>query len=127
MLDDQPQLRALVKHYQDAIAHLPDLDLIPPRWLHVTMQGIGFTDEISTAELAAVSESIGERLHGVEPPVTSLHRPTIHLEAVVLEADRSEPLYQLRPAMYDAIATELGPATFGEPRPERGQFTYVNN
>ena len=23
---------------------MPDVDLIPPQWLHMTMQGIGFTD-----------------------------------------------------------------------------------
>jgi hypothetical protein len=66
-LDDQPQLRELVRQYQDAIAHLTNLDLIPARWLHITMHGIGFVDEISTADLAAVTEHLGERLHRLHP------------------------------------------------------------
>jgi 2'-5' RNA ligase len=131
--EHQPQLRALVKQYQDAIEHLPNLDLIPARWLHITMQGIGFADEISTTDLAAVTERMGERLRGLEPPVTTFHQPTIWREAVVIKADPAEPLYQLRLAMYDTIATVLGPVKFSEPRPEAGQFTphvsiaYVNN
>src|SRR5690348_7434574 len=50
-LDDQPQLRQLVARYQQAIEDRPGLDLIPPEWLHITMQGIGFTDEIGITEL----------------------------------------------------------------------------
>ena len=132
-LDNQPQLRALVRQNQDAIAHLPNLDLIPARWLHVTMQGIGFTDEISTADLAAVTGRLGERLRIMKAPVATFERPTIHPEAVVLEADPPEPLYQLRLAMYETIASVLGPDKFSEPRPEPGRFkphvsaAYVNS
>ena len=132
-LDDQPQLRALVRQYQDAMADLPYLDLIPARWLHVTMQGIGFTDEIRTADLAAVTDRLGERLRSMEAPVATFHRPVIHPEAVLLEADPPEPLYQLRLAMYETIAAVLGPDKFTEPRPQPGQFkphvsaAYVNN
>jgi 2'-5' RNA ligase len=132
-LDDQPQLRALVRQYQDAMAHLPNLDLIPARWLHVTMQGIGFTDEISTADLAAVTGRLGERLRIMKAPVATFERPTIHPEAVVLEADPPEPLYQLRLAMYETIASVLGHDKFSEPRPEPERFkphvsaAYVNS
>ena len=132
-LNDQPQLRALVHQYQDALAHLPNLDLIPARWLHVTMQGIGFTDEISTADLGAVTRRLRERLGSMEAPVVTFHRPTIHPEAVLLKAKPSEPLYQLRLAMYEAIASALGPDKFSEPQPELGRFqphvsaAYVNS
>jgi 2'-5' RNA ligase len=132
-LDDQPELRALVLHYQDAMRHLPYLDLIPPRWLHITTQGIGFVDEIRPADLAAVTEAIRERLLDVEPPVAKFHRPTIQPEAVLLKAHPPQPLYQLRMCLYDTIACVLGPDKFSEPRPEPRQFTphvsaaYVNS
>ena len=132
-LDNQPQLRGLVRHYQDALAQLPGLDLIPARWLHITMQGIGFTDEISTADLAAVTAGLAEQLRAVEPPVATFHRLTIRPEAVLLKAEPPESLYRLRLVMYDAVASVLGPAKFSEPRPEPGQFrphvsgAYVNS
>lgn len=132
-LDGQPRLRALVRQYQNAIAHLPNLDLIPPHWLHVTMQGIGFTDEVSATELAAITSRLGERLRGMKAPAATFRRPTIHPEAVVLEAEPLEPLYQLRLAMYEVVASVLGPDRFHEPSPEAGHFTphvsvaYVNS
>jgi len=122
-LDDQPQLRALVKHYQDALWHLPDLDLIPPQWLHITTQGIGFADEIGPEGLAAVTTAVQGRLRDLEPPVTTFHRATVRAKAVLLKAEPPQPLYQLRIAVYDAIASVLGPGKFSEPRPEPRQFT----
>ena len=86
-LDDQPQLRELVGRYQDALRHLPNLDLIPPQWLHITTQGIGFADEISPADLADVTAAVQERLRGLEPPVATFHRATIRPEAVLLKAE----------------------------------------
>ena len=68
-LDDQPQLRELVGRYQDAFRHLPNLDLIPPQWLHITTQGIGFADEISPADLATATQRYKNGC------VTSNHRP----------------------------------------------------
>jgi 2'-5' RNA ligase len=132
-LDGQPQLRALVKHYQDAISHLPNLDLIPPQWLHITTQGIGFADEIWPEDLAAVTAAVGERLRRLEPPRATFHRPTIRHEAVYLRADPPQPLYQVRMAVYDAITSVLGPDKFSEPRPGPQQFTphvsaaYINS
>lgn len=121
-LEDQPELRGLVRRYQDTIGHLPDLDLIAPRWLHITLQGIGFADDISPADLAAVTERIGERLRAMRPPVTTFHRPTIRPAAVFLKADPAEPLYRLRLAVHQAIASTVGPGHFDEAAPEPGRF-----
>jgi 2'-5' RNA ligase len=132
-LDDQPQLRELVKRYQDAMGHLPNLDLIPPQWLHITTQGIGFADEIGAADLAAVTAVVRERLVGLEPPAATFHRATVRWEAVLLTADPPQPLYQLRLALHDAISSVLGPGKFSEPRPGPRQYTphvsaaYVNS
>ena len=57
-LDDQPELRELIDHYQGALAHLETLDLIPPGSLYLTMQRIGWADEVSPAELEVVAERI---------------------------------------------------------------------
>jgi 2'-5' RNA ligase len=121
-LEDQPELRGLVRRYQDTIGHLPNLDLIAPRWLHITLQGIGFADDISPAELAAVSERIGERLRGMRPPTTTFHRPTIRPAAVFLKAEPPEPLHRLRLALHQAIASTVGPGHFDEAAPEPGRF-----
>ena len=119
-LDDQPQLWNWSGATKTPSSNLPNLDLIPPQWLHITTQGIGFADEISPADLTAVTAAVQERLRDLEPPVATFHRATILPEAVLLKANPPQPLYQLRLALYDAIASALGPAKFTEPRPEPG-------
>ena len=65
-LDDQPQLRDLVAGYQQALTGMTGIDLIPPQWLHLTMQGIGFTDEISAAELVALDHALPAELGTID-------------------------------------------------------------
>jgi 2'-5' RNA ligase len=121
-LEDQPELRGLIRRYQDSLRGMPHLDLIAPRWLHITMQGIGFADDISPAGLAAVTQRIGERLRGMHPPAVTFHRPTIRPAAVFLTAEPAGPLYEMRLAIHRAVASATGPGQFDEPAPEPGRF-----
>jgi len=131
-LDDQPQLRELIRHYQDALAHLGNLDLIPPGSLHLTMQRIGFVDEVSPAELAAVAGRLADRLRDVPGPVVTFHEPTVREEAVFLKALPAEPIYALRVAVYQSIAAVLGPRALPLAPPGRERYlphvsvAYVN-
>jgi 2'-5' RNA ligase len=43
----------------------PGLDLIPKEWLHLTMQGVGFTDEVSDQDLTAIADAAQVRLADV--------------------------------------------------------------
>jgi len=132
ILDDQPYLRELIRRYQDALAHLGNLDLIPPGSLHLTMQRIGWADEVSPAELKAVAERITDRLRGAPGPVVTFQVPTVREEAVYLEALPAEPIYALRLAVYQAIAAVLGPLALPVAPPGPGQYVphvsvaYVN-
>ncbi|MGH3255915.1 MAG: 2'-5' RNA ligase family protein [Streptosporangiaceae bacterium] len=131
-LDDQPQLRELIDHCQDALAHLENLDLIPPGSLHLTMQRIGWADEISSTELEVVAERIADRLRDAPRPVVTFHQPTVWDEAIVLKALPAEPIYALRVAVYQAIEAALGPRALPVAPPAPEQFVphvsvaYVN-
>jgi hypothetical protein len=50
------------------LAGLPGLDLVPGQWLHLTTQGVGFTDEVSDTDLTAITSAARTRLAAVEPP-----------------------------------------------------------
>lgn len=115
-LDDQPHLRQLVATYQAVLGNVPIVDIIPARWLHLTMQGIGFTDEISDQEIQRVLSQLRDRLSTVQPPAVTFQWPTVGREAVYLTAQPPEPLQQIRLTAYDAIATELGRDAFHETR-----------
>jgi len=131
-LDDQSQLRELIRHYQDALAHLGNLDLIPPGSLHLTMQRIGFADEVSPAELKAVAGQVTDRLRDAPRPVVTFCQPTVREEAVYFRALPAEPIYTLRLAVYQAIAAVLGPRALPVAPPGREQYVphvsvaYVN-
>jgi 2'-5' RNA ligase len=59
-------LHELVDQLQPALAG-PELDLIPQRWLHLTMQGVGFTDEVSDEDVVAIADAAAARLAHVPP------------------------------------------------------------
>lgn len=122
LLDDQPDLRDLIRQYQDALAGLSILGRIPDRWLHMTMQRLVFVDQIDASGLDRVTEALRERLADFAAPTATFHRPTIVSEAVYLRADPPGPLYDLRLAMHEAVAAALPPETFPEPRPQPGSF-----
>jgi len=121
-LDDQPQLRTLVAIYQQAIQNLPGLALIPAPWLHITMQGMGFTDEIGPAELDELAEALTRVLSRIDPPTVSFRHLTVHPEAIYLKAHPADALYPLRTGMHRAAASVLGPDRFTENMPDREHF-----
>jgi 2'-5' RNA ligase len=132
ILDDQPELRALVARYQTATKTLPVLDHIPAQWLHITAQGIGFVDEISPDELDAVRQGIADELAQIEQPTVTFERPTIRPEAVVLLASPTEPLYEVRLRIHRAVVAVLGDERV-EPMPKPEDYNphvttaYVNS
>ena len=44
--------------YHTAIQQIDGLDLIPREWLHITVQGLAFIEDISTEDLASVLKTI---------------------------------------------------------------------
>jgi 2'-5' RNA ligase len=130
--DDQPRLRALVAEYQAATKTLPMLDQIPPQWLHITAQGIGFVDEISPEEAEAIHQGIAHELRQVEQPTVTFERPTIRPEAIVLMAHPAEALYAVRQRMHRAIVEVIGDER-AEPLPRQEDYhphvstAYVNS
>ncbi len=52
--EDQTEVVDLAAQYRDRLSRQPELDLIPPRWLHLTMQGIGFVDQVDAADVEAI-------------------------------------------------------------------------
>ncbi|MGC9667946.1 2'-5' RNA ligase family protein [Planosporangium sp. 12N6] len=106
--DDQPDLQRLVAEYQDPLREIRGLDLIPARWLHLTMQGIGFVDEVEANHVAALAAAAAEKLATVPAPVVTFHRPVIRSEAVYLPAQPADGVHAVRSAVREAISEVLG-------------------
>jgi hypothetical protein len=130
--EDQPSVQQLVLTYQAALAELPGLDLIPERWLHLTMQGIGFTDEISKEEITAVTGALRDHFRTVTPPVVTFYRAATWRDALTLPAEPANALRQLRQGAYEVIQAILGPDRMHEPPETIAQYrphvsvAYIN-
>lgn len=120
--NNQPDLHRLIDRYQDVLRTFTGLDPIPRRWLHLTMQGIGFTDEVTHAELDSVIMAITMRLAGTPIPVVSFHRPVTRPEAIYLPAQPTKPLATVRAKIRSAIADTLGPGRVPEQREQLAGF-----
>src|SRR5687767_5412913 len=55
--EDQDDVHSLVMEYQSALRNVVGLDFVPPQWLHITMQGVGFVDEVSNTDIAAIADA----------------------------------------------------------------------
>ncbi|MEV6704990.1 2'-5' RNA ligase family protein [Micromonospora wenchangensis] len=65
--EHQPELHRLVTDLHQHLV-LPGLDLVPLNGLHLTMQGIGFTDEVTDADVHAIVAEARRRC-AVLPPL----------------------------------------------------------
>ncbi|MFC5746031.1 2'-5' RNA ligase family protein [Actinomadura rugatobispora] len=107
LLHDQPEPRELVRQYQDKLAGLDGLDLIPEEWLHMTTQIIGFADEISVAEVDAMLEGAAERLGALAPIEVELGKLWFHSEAIMLGIRPPQALDPVREAVRGAAAASV--------------------
>ncbi|WP_327590318.1 2'-5' RNA ligase family protein [Nonomuraea sp. NBC_00507] len=124
--EDQPELHSLVDHYQGALKTFPVLDLIPRPWLHLTMQGIGFTDEISNETVEKIEDALRSELRRTTPPVVTFHRPVIVPEAIYLPAVPATQIQELRTTCRTAITTTQAIEPDSRPYRPHVSVAYVN-
>ncbi|MER7109431.1 2'-5' RNA ligase family protein [Streptomyces sp. NPDC000229] len=100
---DAPDVHRLAATYRHALADVPGLDLVPDQWLHLTMQGLGFTDEVPDEDVNAIVDAATSRLAHSGAFDLTLHRPAITPEAIRWEAQPAEPAAAVRTAIRHAI------------------------
>jgi hypothetical protein len=85
------------------------MDLVPGRWLHLTTQSIGFTDEVSDHDLAAIAGAARERLSRVDPPEVTIGPARVVTEGIGCDAQPAGSLAPVRDAVRAAIGDARGP------------------
>ncbi|MCA2223496.1 2'-5' RNA ligase family protein [Nonomuraea aurantiaca] len=104
------QLHQLAERYQAALATIEEHNPIPARWLHLTVQGVGFVDEVPEEQLDQIAEAVRVRLGELGPVELTFHRPTLLGEGVVLAPTPTEPLHQIWDEIRSGIAEVMGSA-----------------
>jgi hypothetical protein len=112
--EDQPVVQELAARAGERLAGLDGLDLVPGGWLHLTTQGVGFADEVSEADLAAITSAAGARLAGLAPVPVALAPPRVASEGVACWVGPDGALTPARDALRDAISDVWGPARVPE-------------
>ncbi|MGH3837948.1 MAG: 2'-5' RNA ligase family protein [Pseudonocardiaceae bacterium] len=107
--NDHPAVHRLAADYAPVLNDLPTLDPIPIRWLHLTIQGIGFTDEVDRADVDAIADAARDRSAALAPFTITLGPARVDPEALMLPVHPAEPVTRLRTAIRAAIADVWGP------------------
>lgn len=106
--DALPEVGDLAESDQARLANLPGLDLIPRQWLHLTTQGVAFSDQISAAEVTMVSDSARKRLAAVDAPVITIGPAEVASEGIAYHIDPARALDPVRDALRAAIRDAIG-------------------
>lgn len=104
---DQPAVQQLAGTCRRALAAVPGLEPIPAQWLHLTMQEVAFTDEVSPEQLDSFMAAAARELAAVPLPQVTLHPPVVVAEAVLLPVTPSGPVDAVRTAIRSAVADAL--------------------
>lgn len=106
--DQASDVHRLVRSCQERLATISGLDPIPAQWLHLTVQGIGFTDEVETGVLDQIAAAAAERCASLPAFEVSIRDLSIEPEVVRFEVKPVAPLARLRRELQAAIADVLG-------------------
>jgi 2'-5' RNA ligase len=104
---DQPDVHRFAEAYRHALAPAEGLDLIPDRWLHLTMQGIGFSDEVPDHVVRDIEAAATRRLAALHSFGITLHAPIVDPEAILVPVQPAEPVRALRDEIRAAIGDVL--------------------
>jgi 2'-5' RNA ligase len=87
----------------------PGLDVVPAPWLHLTVQGVGFSDELDDDDVERVLAAARTRLAALAPFDVVLGPAVVHGGGVLLPASPAEPFQALLRELRAAVAEALGP------------------
>lgn len=104
-----PELSRQAEEAQELLRGIATADVVPPAWLHLTLDDVGFADELLPGQVEQVLEAARTAVRDWEVPALTLG-PTCPMEdAVVLQAGPSAALVTLRDLLRGATDRVLGP------------------
>ncbi|WP_232665968.1 2'-5' RNA ligase family protein [Pseudonocardia sp. TRM90224] len=103
------QLHRAAEAYQSALAELPLLRPVPPRWLHVTLQAVGFADEVEEGTAEELIDAVRKQLSALPAFTVHFGRPVVHREAATLKVEPAAPVADVLDAVRAGVETVLGP------------------
>jgi 2'-5' RNA ligase len=113
--EDAPAVRHVAQPVQALFDRTPQLDLIPPPWLHLTLVEVGFADEVPATTVDRVVRAAHEAL--AEFPSFDLHLgPVLSMPGAVVLQAHGDALEELHERLTDAVLAARGAAAVGRLR-----------
>lgn len=107
--EGQDDVHRLAAEYRSALAPLGStLTPIPDKWLHLTMQGVGFVGETKEEDVHVIAEAAGARLAAVPAFDLQVGPEVLDPEAVLLHVHPDGPVRAVRDAIRAAIGDVVG-------------------
>ncbi len=107
-MDGQPELHEFVGRMRSELDKFPMLDPIPIQWLHMTTQGVGFSDETTEEDVAAIGARVAGRMAGHGPLEVQLGPLVADAEGLHLPVRPTEAVAEVRRTIRDAIGEVWG-------------------
>lgn len=85
------------------------LDAVPPRWCHLTLTDVGFTDVLQTFEVEAVTSAVADAVAAEDPLQVTLGPINTMSSAVVMPAGPLPRLRRIQGQVRRATSASLGP------------------
>lgn len=105
---DHPLVHELSRHYSPLIAKFATLDPVAISGLHLTLQGIGFTDEVSRSDIEEIAAIAQARCAQLEPLEVVAGPLDMDAEGVYLPVRPAGPITDLRKVMRQSIVDVWG-------------------
>lgn len=122
---DQPAVQDHAHKARKRLRDIEGLDLIPGDWLHCTMQGIGFADEVTPEDLEQITDAVRTRLASVKPVLVTLGSPEPASEGVACWVGPAGALDPVRDAVRAGIGDVWGTARVPETREWRAHVSIA--
>jgi 2'-5' RNA ligase len=104
---DEPELHAVAAAYAEPLRRLGGFDLVEPRWTHLSVQGLGFSDTLPPTGLADLVGALRREAAITAPLLLQVGAAEVHGDAVYLPVSPARPLHRLRDRVRAALARSL--------------------
>lgn len=108
LFQDHPEVSALLQEAHTRLAGIPNLDLTPQAFIHLTVLIAGYSHEITEDQIIAMANEAAILLAQTPPVTVTIGRVLYHPEAIALEARPAERLLPVLDAARSATRTSTG-------------------
>ncbi|MEZ0075357.1 2'-5' RNA ligase family protein [Planotetraspora sp. GP83] len=108
LVGEQPALREFAARLRPHLEEADVLDPIPFEWLHMTLQGVGFADEVSEDDITAIGTATASHVAELRPISVELGPVVADAEGVHLPVRPVQAVAAVRRGIRDGIAKVWG-------------------